>query len=696
MSFISLDTDVQYLKGVGPWRKKLFNKMEIYTIEDLLFLVPRRYIMKKRIKDLKLDEEAKVNGRVIGVSTRRTFKGNILEVIISDGTGNLALAFYNLTPALKRRLKFEWGEEVGAEGKVTLTKNGLSFIHPSIDRQGIDSKILPVYPLTEYLHQNDIRKAVKNAISNLESIEETLPSYIIEQEKFPAKREGIENLHFPQEFHYTIKAKQRFEFEELFYLELLIALQKRRARKKGIGFKKGSSLARKFFDAFTKDFQVRDNPLQGEPFELTKAQIRVLTEIYRDMESSYTMHRLLQGDVGSGKTIVAVLSMLKAVDSNYQVAFMAPTEILAEQHYLLLKGYLPKIGVRLKLLIGSLKPNEKREIKKEIENGECDVIVGTHALLEEDVKFKNLGFIIIDEQHKFGVMQRLRLRGKSPNCDFLIMTATPIPRSLSLTIYGDLDVSVIDEMPPQTGKIITKWIGERDITKVWELVKDELNKERQCYIVYPLIEESEKLDLKAAENEYELLRKSTFKDYKVALIHGRMKGKEKEKVMSNFRKGKIRVLVATTVIEVGVDVPNATCMVIEHSERFGLAELHQLRGRLRRGKDQSYCILVSGYKISDIARERLLVLTKETDGFKIAEKDLQFRGPGEFFGTKQSGLPELKIADPISNIKALTKARNLAFRIIDEDPSLKKDENKIIKDTFFRKYRDKLSLISAG
>lgn len=695
MSFISLDTDIQYLKGVGPKVARVLKNLDVEKVEDLLTLVPRRYVKRSLVRDLKIDEEVRVCGRIIGTHKKQTRKGRIFVISLSDDTGIIDCSFFNYPD--KAISKFDWGKLIEVEGTVSLWGQKIQLVNPVVSfSPSTGQNLLPIYPLSQWLTHTYIRKLVKTALNSNMPIPETLPSYIIDKEGLLAKETAIWALHFPPEFDTGIKAKQRFEFEELFYLELLIALQKRRARKKGIGFKKGSNLARKFFDAFTKDFQVRDNPLQGEPFELTKAQIKVLTGIYRDMESSYTMHRLLQGDVGSGKTIVAVLSMLKAVDSNYQVAFMAPTEILAEQHYLLLKGYLPKIGVRLKLLIGSLKPNEKREIKKEIENGECDVIVGTHALLEEDVKFKNLGFIIIDEQHKFGVMQRLRLREKSPNCDFLIMTATPIPRSLSLTIYGDLDVSVIDEMPPQTGKITTKWIVERDISKAWELVKDELNKERQCYIVYPLIEESEKLDLKAAENEHELLRKGVFKDYKVALIHGRMKGKEKEKVMSNFRKGKIRVLVATTVIEVGVDVPNATCMVIEHSERFGLAELHQLRGRLRRGKDQSYCILVSGYKISDIARERLLVLTKETDGFKIAEKDLQFRGPGEFFGTKQSGLPELKIADPISNIKTLTKARNWAFRIIDEDSSLAKPENNVIRETFFRKYKDKMNLISAG
>ncbi|MDI6839926.1 MAG: ATP-dependent DNA helicase RecG [bacterium] len=683
----SVDTPVQYLKGVGPRMAILFKKLGIEKTEDLLTLIPRGYVRKSFIKDLRLGEDACVLGRIIETGNRITSKGKIFIVRVSDGTGVLSCCFFNYSP--KATSKFKWNELIKVEGQVSLFGQGLQFVNPRVSFSTTDeSKFLPIYPLTQGMTHTYIRKIVKEALINNVYIPETLPSYILEQHNFLSRESTIRNLHFPAELGLAKSAHERLKFEELFWLQILLALRKKRLQTNGIKFKKGSVLARKFFDLLTTE-----NP----NFKLTNAQRRVCWEILSDdMESSYRMNRLLQGDVGSGKTIIAILAMLKAVESGYQAVLMAPTEILAEQHYFCLKEYLPKIGVNIRLLIGSQSQIDKRKLQEELKNGEAQVIVGTHALIEEPIKFKKLGFVVIDEQHKFGVMQRTKLikKGKSP--DVLVMTATPIPRSLSLTIYGDLDISVIDELPPGRKPIITRWVTDDKIDEVWSFIKQELNKGRQCYIVYPIIDESEKLDLKAAQECYEKLKVSVFKHYEIGLLHGRLKSEEKERVMSDFRAGKLSVLVATPVIEVGIDIPNATCMVIEHAERFGIAQLHQLRGRIGRGAEQSYCIIVSPRGISDTAKERLKTIEFENDGFKLAEKDLELRGPGEFLGIQQHGLPEIRFANSIYNTQLLLQTRELAFKIIKEDPELQSPENRVLAETIRRSYQDKLKFLEAG
>ncbi|MCK4352815.1 ATP-dependent DNA helicase RecG [candidate division WOR-3 bacterium] len=689
MKTYSVDTSVQYLKGVGPKMAGLLKNLGIDNIDNLLTLVPRRYARKSLIKDLKLGEEARVSGRIIETHTRFTSKGKIFIVRLSDGTGNISCYFFNYSPKMKE--KFKWNTLIEVEGQVSLFGRGLQLVNPSISFSPSNGrKLLPIYPLTYGLTHTYIRRVINGAFESGIYIPETLPTYIVEHENLLPKEIAIKNLHFPDSLEVADMARKRLEFEELFYLEILLALRKKWLKNKGIKFKKGSILARKFFDL------MRD---RNPGFKLTKAQHRVIWEIFGDMESESRMNRLLQGDVGSGKTIVAILSMLKAVESGYQAVLMAPTEILAEQHYFCLKEYLPEIGVNLGILVGSQSQAEKQQVKEELKTGKIQVVVGTHALIEESSEFKNLGFIVIDEQHKFGVMQRVRLIKKGvfqESPDVLVMTATPIPRSLSLTIYGDLDISVIDELPPGRRPIITRWMREDKINEVWVFVKRELDAGRQCYIVYPIIEESEKTDLKAAQESYEKLSRGVFKDYNIGLLHGRLKGEEKEKVMEAFRAGDLNILITTTVIEVGIDIKNATCMVIEHAERFGISQLHQLRGRIGRGAKQSYCILVSPRQISDISKERLKTIENENDGFKLAEKDLQLRGPGEFFGTRQHGLPELRLANPIYNVRLLSLTRNLAFKVISQDPELQKIENRIIKKTINHKYRNKLEFLEAG
>lgn len=682
---LSLSTKIQYLKGVGPKAAEVFKNIGVETVEDLLTLVPMRYARKTLIKDVKPYEDVKIVGRIIETDLKLTSKGQFFTIKLTDDTGIIICGFFNYSK--KAISKFERNKVLEAEGPVSIWRNGLQLVNPSISffPSQDEEDFLPIYPLSQWFTHKYIRKIVRRAFSV--DIQETLPSYVIKEKGLLSREEAIRNLHFPTDLKLASLAKKRLEFEELFWLQVLVALRKKRLQSKGIKFRKGGKLAGKFFKLLKSE---------KPGFELTSAQRRVCWEIFKDMEKESKMNRLLQGDVGAGKTILAILAMLKAVGDGYQAVLMAPTEVLAEQHYINIERYLSKIGVNLRLLIGSLALSVKRKIQKEIQNGEAQIIIGTHSLIEGGVKFKRLGLVVIDEQHKFGVMQRLRLVKKARNPDVLVMTATPIPRSLSLTIYGDLDISVIDELPPGVGEIETKWVYEDKIQEVWRFVESEINQGKQCYVVYPVIEESEKIDLKAAQESYEKLRKGVFASYKVGLLHGKMKGKEKAQIMEDFRKGKIDILVATTVIEVGIDVPNASCMVIEHAERFGLAQLHQLRGRLRRGKGRSVCILISPANISELAMSRLNVVVRESNGFKLAEEDLKLRGIGEFFGTKQHGLPEMKFPDSIYDTQNLAYIRKLAFNIVENDPYLLLPENRLILKTIRARFSDKMKFLEAG
>ncbi|MBA4348693.1 MAG: DNA helicase RecG [Thermodesulfovibrio sp.] len=672
-----LTSSVQYIKGVGPRRASLLARLGIQTFRDALFHLPYRYEDRssiKKIAHLKYDELNTVTGKVVKadiISPSRRPKFKIFEVLITDGSGLLKAKWFN-QPYLKRI--FKQGQEVVFYGMVKLNYRGAGFeiINPEYEiideiveenSSDIDhihtGRIVPVYRLTEGLSQRQMRSIMYSAVSTvIPFISDPVPSEIIKKYNLPDLRESLYNVHFPESALYLDDLNrgvspyhQRLSFDELLTFQLgLAAIKKGEIAEKGISFSPDGRLAGRL--------------LSNLPFKLTGAQERVLKDILKDMQSPSPMNRLIQGDVGSGKTIVALLSMLTAVECGYQSALMAPTEILAEQHYINIHGLLEDLGLRIHLLTGSKRNKELESIA----SGDADIIIGTHALIQEGVTFKNLGLIVIDEQHRFGVMQRAVLRKKGTNPDTLIMTATPIPRTLALTLYGDLDYSVIDELPPNRNPITTILFYEKQKNHIYELIEDETKKGGQVYVVYPIIEESDKTNLKAAVTGMKAFQQR-FPYLKVGLIHGRIKPLEREEIMKEFKNGSIHILVSTTVIEVGVDVPNATLMVIIHAERFGLAQLHQLRGRVGRGSNQSHCVLLT-YGAADDAKRRLAVMVETTDGFRIADEDLNIRGPGEFFGTRQSGMPDLRVANLLRDVKILETARKEAFALIEKEPTL--------------------------
>jgi len=698
---LELNDSVQYLKGIGPERAKALKSAGIETIEDLLYYIPRRYLDRSTILPMgkvKVGSTATVIGRVEAFGVAKTRRPQ-LQVILKDNSGFIRLVWFSKLNWVKN--VFEENDLVVASGQVTLYR-GLQMVHPEFEIVSKKSegdisedelihtgRVIPLYPSNAELKKvrldsRGFRRVLKPLLDGVPSlVKESLPKKVIADLRLPSLSEAIGEVHFPDDLKSAGLAKARLAFDELFYLELMLALRKKRIhREEGIAFGKPRDLVRGL--------------LKMLPFQLTDAQKRVLREISADMTSKVSMHRLLQGDVGSGKTIVALVAMLMAVESGYQSALMAPTEILAEQHFINIHQMLESLGVKVGLLTSSVTKAERESILEKIKNGEAQVVIGTHALIQEKVEFFKLGLVVIDEQHRFGVMQRARLRQKGPSPDVLVMTATPIPRSLALTVYGDLDVSVIDTLPPGRKPIKTSIFTESSKSKMYRFLEGELKQGHQAYIVYPLVEESEKADLKAATESYEFLKDKIFPHLRLALLHGRIKSKEREKIMHAFRNRNYDILVATTVIEVGVDVPSATVMVIEHAERFGLSQLHQMRGRIGRGADQSFCLLVANPPLSQEAEKRLKAMTATNDGFKISEMDLKLRGPGEFFGTRQHGLPELKIADIVADAKLLYRARDCAFQTVAEDPKLTKNNNQCIKSTFIRKYKKRFSLVDIG
>jgi ATP-dependent DNA helicase RecG len=616
------------------------------------------------------------------------------RVILKDETGFLTLVWFANQKFMHK--VFKPGDTVIVSGDVRFY-NGLEMAHPEyeiVSGNGENlihtGRVIPLYPSTAnlkkvFMDSRGFRRVLKPTLDKvLKHISETLPQHLLEESNLMLLRTALENVHFPESMEGAEQAHQRLAFDELFYLELMLALRKRHQQKPefGITFKRPGELVKSL--------------LVNLKFELTESQKKVLREIVADMTSSKPMSRLLQGDVGSGKTIVALIAVLIAIESGYQAAFMAPTEILAEQHYINFHRQLEQLGVKVVLLTSSITRAEREEILAGIASGEVDLVVGTQALIQEKVKFHRLGFCVIDEQHRFGVMQRGQLKQKGESPEVLIMTATPIPRTLALTAYGDLDLSVIDQMPPGRKPVETILKSEKDLSEVYNFIHKRIQERRQVFIVYPLIEETEKSDLKAATEAYEKLKKDIFPQYKLALIHGRIERKEREEIMHKFRQGEYNILVATTVIEVGLDIPNATVMVIEHAERFGLSQMHQLRGRVGRGADQSYCYLIAQWPLSEEAKVRLQAMVTSTDGFKIAETDLQLRGPGEFFGTRQHGLPELKVADLVKDMKVLLLARETAFKIVAQDPTLTQPQHRIIAEVFNQKYRQKFGFMAIG
>ena len=675
------DTNIMYLKGVGPARAELLDKqLGIKSFFDLLFHFPTNYIDRSttyRIKDFSGEMPAiQLKGRFISFTTQGEGARTRLIGLFSDGSGTIEVVWFQKIKQIRKA--YSTGFEYVLFGKPTLFNNRWNIVHPEIDTPSspiATQGIRGVYPLTETLRNRGITSRVifnwvQTILSNIKEISETLPQSVIERNHLMGLLDAIKNIHTPQSPDLLQKAKLRLKFEELFYIQLNI-LQYTIRRLSAIGGFNFNHIGN-YFNTFYN---------QCLPFELTGAQKRVIKEIRADMRSGHQMNRLLQGDVGSGKTLVALLCMLIALDNNTQACLMAPTEILATQHFETISNLVQSIGVNVKLLTGSTRKKERDEIHRQLEDGSLHILIGTHAVIEDNVKFHNLGFIVIDEQHRFGVAQRARLWNKNHTPPHvLVMTATPIPRTLAMTVYGDLDVSIIDELPPGRKPVTTALRFDNQRLDVYKHIGRQLKEGRQVYIVYPLIQENEKLDLRCLEEGYELIRE-TFPMYKVAYVHGKMKPSEKDHQMTLFATHKADILVATTVIEVGVNVPNATTMLIENAERFGLSQLHQLRGRVGRGEGQSYCILMTKHQIASETRKRLEIMTSTTDGFLIAEADLKMRGPGDLEGTMQSGLPlNLRIANIATDGQIIQLARDTAEEILKEDPQLSLPQNSILRN----------------
>ncbi len=679
-SRITLDQAVTYLPGIGPKNSERLAKLGLFTVRDVLFYYPRDHIdyaRQVKIRELQAGETVTVIGtvrRCTCFSSPRNRKLTIFELTLKDSTGQLKLSrFY---PGQRyqsrgwqeqRRRMYPSGAVVAASGLVKKSKYGLTLDDPQIeviDHAGssIDSmkvgRVVPVYPLTEGVAADVVRKAVVAALPAATQLVEPLPGDVLEHYGLVGIHEAIAHIHFPPESNALALARRRLIFDEFFFLQL--GLLRRRMQQQQQHTTAVLAPTGHLIDQFYKLL----------PFELTGAQQRVINDILTDLQKDVPMNRLVQGDVGSGKTIVAVVSILAAIQAGYQAAFMAPTEVLAEQHYRKLVEWFNLLHLPVELLTGSTKTAKRRQIHGELETGELPLLVGTHALIEDPVQFQRLGLVVIDEQHRFGVNQRARLQQKGDNPHVLTMTATPIPRTLALTLHGDLDVSQVDELPPGRKPIQTTVLTGRDRTHAYDLIRREVAQARQVYIVLPLVDESEKLDLKSAIEEYRHLQETVFPEFKLGLLHGRMTSVEKDAAIEQFRGNQTQVLVSTTVVEVGVDVPNATVMLIEHAERFGLSQLHQLRGRVGRGGEQSYCLLMNSSK-ADAAKQRLKVLEQSQDGFFISEMDLRFRGPGEVLGKRQSGLPDFALASLVDDQEVLTLAREAAEHIMVTDPDLK-------------------------
>ncbi|UCG44209.1 MAG: ATP-dependent DNA helicase RecG [candidate division WOR-3 bacterium] len=684
-----LDTPVQFLKGIGPKRAQQFARLGVETVGQLLFHVPHRYVDRTRtlpISQLVPGEEVTVFGRVAAAGARRTrrFK-QLVSCMVRDNSGMVEAVWFN-RPDLKDR--FRAGQEVVLSGKVTKYRN-LQFVNPDFEVAGQDgfsgmNTIIPVYPLTEGLSGWTVRRAVKTAMDGfLNQVPETLVPEMLDHYGFGDIRQALAAIHFPTDVAAAEKARERLIYDELFYLQLVLALRRRRYAEA----RKGASLRR--------TGKLSGVLLSKLGFEFTAAQKRVTDEILADMESEKCMNRLLQGDVGSGKTVVALHAMMVAVENRTQAVLMAPTEILATQHFQGWQATLASSGAEARLLTGSTRQADRREILEGLSHGKVNIVFGTHALIEEGVEFARLGLVVVDEQHRFGVMQRAALLNKGLNPDFLVMTATPIPRTLTLTLYGDLDVSVLDEKPPGRKPVKTRVVPDARRAKVYGFIEERIADGEQVFVVCPLIEQSEKLDVASAMETFESVR-AAFPRRRVGLVHGRMRSDERGRVMDGFRSGELDILVSTTVIEVGVDIPNATVMLVEHPERFGLAQLHQLRGRIGRGQDRSYCVLMLPRTGLGETFERLRFFERTSDGFALAEKDLELRGPGQLLGTRQHGLPDLRIADPVRDQQWLENARQDAFRMVELDPELSSPQNGVVRRTVKARYAGREELLRVG
>lgn len=684
---VRLDTEIQYLKGVGPKLGSVLSRHGIKTVSDLLQNYPRAYEDRRaarNIASLQANDVVSLKAHVVSVSSYNMGRSSrkIYDVLIRDGSGQIRCKYFR-TPYKGYFERFKNNQEVRVVGTVTNYRGRLEFHHPDIKdieiNEDLQDALVPIYIENEGFSSIKMGKLIQSAFSQIQEWPpEKMPKKLIDQYELIPRALALQQIHHPdpalaQKYHeFQSSAHQRLIFEEFFWLELYLA-----SRKSGLKKEKGF--------VFQSDEKQIDLLLRSLPFSLTKAQWRAYQEIKKDLESGQPMNRLVQGDVGCGKTLVSFLAFLKAFEAGFQSCLMAPTEILAEQHYRQAVKLLEPLGVKVGLLTGKTKAKERKEIIDQLLNHQIHFLIGTHALIEDWVQFQNLGLVIIDEQHRFGVAQRAHLKAKGVSPHFLIMTATPIPRTLAMTVYGDLDVTLIDEMPAERTPIQTRVINEAKRPQALQFLAEQIAKGRQAYVVYPLVEESEKIDLKNATDEFEKL-KVQFPQIRFGLLHGKMKPTEKDEVMTEFREHRLDVLVSTTVIEVGVDVPNATLMMIEHSERFGLSQLHQLRGRVGRGTYKSFCVMIMGYAVSEETRARVEFMEKTNDGFKVAEYDLEIRGPGEFMGAKQSGLAGFKMANLVRDFNSLVKAREAAFNLLQTDPRLLQKDHLLLREELLKNY----------
>lgn len=667
---LNLDSNIQFIKGVGEKRAKLFNSLGIFCVDSLIHFYPRKYedwSASKSLEAVKSGETVSIKATLITpVKEAMIRRGlTLFKCKFSDGENVISVTIFN-NKYLAKSLRIY--EDYYLYGKIEKSLLNFSMNSPKIEKAENILAIQPVYPAKEKLTSRSISKIMKTALDELGEIEETLDDEIMQKYSLISLDKAIKNIHFPNSAYDYLPARKRLIFEELLTLQL--GLLKLKSNKK-------SETALVIKDDYSSEFE------KLLPFNLTNAQKRTISECLQDMKSKYPCNRLVQGDVGSGKTAVAASLIYSVIKNGYQATMMAPTEILATQHYESLLKILAPAGINIRLLTGSTPAKEKKEIKKALFDGEIDLIIGTHALIQNDVAFKNLALVITDEQHRFGVKQRAQLAEKGEDVHTIVMSATPIPRTLGLILYGDLDISILDELPPGRQEIRTDVVDSRYHKRLYKFIKDAIARGEQCYIVCPAVEENE-TNIKSAEELADELANGEFKGYNLGILHGKMKPKDKEAIMKSFASGKVSLLVATTVVEVGVDVPNATIMVIENAERFGLSTLHQLRGRVGRGNKKSYCVLVSDAK-GETARERLMTMKKYSDGFKIADTDLKLRGPGDFFGSRQHGLPELKIADMVEDMDTLQNAQECAKSILKNDfslsnhPALKNQMNKMFE-----------------
>lgn len=694
---------IQYIRGVGPKRAALLAKLNLRTVNDLLWYLPARYEDRRRLTPLgmlQMGQRQTFYGRVYAAQLVPQRRGKpIFTMTLEDDSGTLSCKWFKAQGYMQDR--FPIGARVVGSGMITLNSYNAAreAVHPDLEVLEDDDadlihfgRLVPIYPLTAGLHQKTLRTLMKSIVDTyIPQVEETLPYEIRQAHALPTLPEALQQVHFPdahldlaQLHQHQTAFHQRLIFEEFFLLELGLALRQRETQReqRATPYQQPNHLG----EALTSQL----------PFRLTAAQQRVLDEVLDDMQRPFPMNRLIQGDVGSGKTVVALLAMLMAVSNGFQAAIMAPTEILAEQHAATLRELLEPLDLDVALITGSLKGRARRQQLEQVRHGNDAIVVGTHALIYDEVQFHRLGMIVVDEQHRFGVLQRATLRSKGLTPDVLVMTATPIPRTLSMTLYGDLDLSVIDELPPGRLPVETKVLRAGRREQAYRRIRREVSRGQQAYIVYPLVEESEHLDLGGAVDMAEQLQQEVFPDHRLGLLHGRLSSEDKDAIMRAFKQRDLDILVCTTVIEVGVDIPNATVMVIENAERFGLAQLHQLRGRVGRGADQAYCLLVAGDKLSKEGRQRLLVMQESHDGFYVAEQDLQIRGPGELLGTKQAGLPELHVGNLLHHGVWLEQARRAAFALIDTDPSLSQAEHQSLREALSTRWRDRFELAAIG